>query len=324
MAKHNLRYINAVQSVYSYILSSLTKRATVSGLPPAISFELTNSCNLNCPECMTGSGTMTRDKGYMDYGMFDKIIGQLGPYLLHANLYFQGEPMLHPEFFSFIERCKGFRTTVSTNGHFLDSGNANRLAVSGLYKLIVSVDGATPESYNAYRKNGNFEKVMEGLFNVSKAVKSNKSGLKLVIQCLVYRENEGEIKQLKLLAKKLGASLELKSMQVLDRERIERWAPRDANFNRYTKKGGEYSLKSRLPNRCSRLWLAPAVTWDGKVLPCCFDKDANWVMGDLNNNSFKEIWQSPKYYNFRNGILSNRSGITICNNCCSGINGVKI
>ena len=53
-----------------------------------------------------------------------------------------------------------------------------------------------------------------------------------------------------------------------------------------------------------RFWFNPVITWDGKVVPCCFDKDAEYVMGDLNQDSFREIWNGTKYRIFRKSILS--------------------
>ena len=84
-------------------------------------------------------------------------------------------------------------------------------------------------------------------------------------------------------------------------------------------KCNKYTLKSSYPDRCARLWLSPVITWDGKVLPCCFDKDASYVMGDLNEDNFREIWTGTKYVIFRKSVLSGRAMIDICRNCTSGL-----
>jgi radical SAM protein with 4Fe4S-binding SPASM domain len=78
-----------------------------------------------------------------------------------------------------------------------------------------------------------------------------------------------------------------------------------------------------MPSRCLRLWLNPIVTWDGKVLPCCFDKDVEFVMGDLNNESFRSIWNGRDYLEFRRKILTGRDKIEICRNCTSGMRGIR-
>jgi radical SAM protein with 4Fe4S-binding SPASM domain len=60
------------------------------------------------------------------------------------------------------------------------------------------------------------------------------------------------------------------------------------------------------------------ITWDGKVVPCCFDKDAHFVLGDLSQNSFQEIWNGEKYHRFRQSLMRSRSEIEICKNCTEG------
>jgi radical SAM protein with 4Fe4S-binding SPASM domain len=64
------------------------------------------------------------------------------------------------------------------------------------------------------------------------------------------------------------------------------------------------------------------VSWNGKVLPCCFDKDAEYVMGDLNEDTFRDIWTGPKYRIFRKSVLTERRLNDICLNCTSGLRGV--
>ena len=311
--------VNLVLAGYSYLKSSATKKVSVYGMPPAMGFELTNHCNLHCPECASGSGEMTRCKGFMDIALFKKIISEVGPYLYNINLYFQGEPMMHPGFFSFIMNSGKIRTVMSTNGHFLTTGNAEKIARSGLSKLIVSLDGLDQETYSAYRTGGNVDTVMEGLMNISDARRRYKSSLKLEIQVLVNRFNEHQIQMLGKLAEMYKASLKVKSMQITGRNGFESWLPASARYRRYILKDGDYQINSSLPGRCARLWFNPVVTWDGKVVPCCFDKDASYIMGDLNQESFRDIWNGTKYRLFRRLLLMDRISTEICRNCTSGL-----
>ena len=60
------------------------------------------------------------------------------------------------------------------------------------------------------------------------------------------------------------------------------------------------------------------ITWDGGVVPCCFDKDASHQMGNLLKEDFDTIWNNKKYNNFRSQLINNRSDIDICKNCTEG------
>jgi radical SAM protein with 4Fe4S-binding SPASM domain len=316
------RQQNAISAGYSYLVSSLTGKPVANGMPVAISAELTNNCNLKCPECSTGSGVMTRPKGFMSSSLFDKLISELEPYLYNINLYFQGEPMLHPGLFQFLARCTGLNTVISTNGHFISEENAEKLSVSGLREIIISLDGMDQQTYSAYRVNGDFEKVISGIKNVSEAVKKNSSPMKIIIQFLVNRNNEHQTREARKFAHDVNATLKLKSMQIINKDDFLKWLPSDTRFRRYKDECNVYTIKNSYPDRCARLWFSPVLTWDGKVLPCCFDKNADHIMGDLNEDTFREIWTGPKYRIFRKSVLSGRNMNAICLNCTSGLKGV--
>ena len=80
-----------------------------------------------------------------------------------------------------------------------------------------------------------------------------------------------------------------------------------------------FTIKNPLHNQCWKMWSSCVITWDGKVVPCCFDKDAKHVMGDVGTQSFQEIWTGEPYQSFRQSILRSRSEIEICKNCSEGL-----
>ena len=240
MIPYLARFENLLLATFSYMKSYVTGSAIVHGMPLSIGIELTNNCNLNCPECLSGSGIMQRERGFMDIELYKKIIEELHPYLFNLNLYFQGEPMLHPQFFDFLRVINSPRTVVSTNGHFLDWDNSREIVKSGLNKLIISLDGIDQETYSAYRINGNYSKVIEGIGNIANAKKRFKSDLKIEIQFLVNRLNEHQIPEVEELAKRFGMTLRLKSMQVINKAKTDFWMPEKIRFRRYNRKNGEF------------------------------------------------------------------------------------
>jgi len=175
----------------------------------------------------------------------------------------------------------------------------------------------------SYRMGGNIDNVIDGLKNITYAKKKYRSSVIIEIQFLVNRYNEHQIPEVRKLAENMHVLLRMKSMQILNKEDISKWLPSDHRFRRYKIKAGEYEINSSLPDRCGRLWFNPVITWDGKIVPCCFDKDAEYIMGDLKEDSFREIWNGPRYKIFRRSILSGRHMIEICRNCTSGLKGAK-
>lgn len=323
MIRELAKFTNLVALSYSYLKSSITGSTYIEGVPVALGVELTNNCNLNCPECASGSGMISRSRGFMNQVLFKRVMDEIGGYLLNVNLFFQGEPMLHPQFFNFIESCGSGRIVVSTNGHFLTEDNARRIVSSKLNRLIISIDGTDQETYSVYRVNGDLSTVLTGLSSLVTAKERYSSSIRIDLQFLVNRFNEHQIPLVKKLAEDMHVSLKLKSMQILHSDNIAVWEPSDQRYRRYKMVNGKYSVKSRFPDRCARLWFNPVITWDGKVIPCCFDKDAEYIMGDLNTDSFRDIWNGPKYRSFRKSILTGRHMIEICRNCTSGLRGVR-
>jgi radical SAM protein with 4Fe4S-binding SPASM domain len=315
---------NAARVLGSFYISKWIKRPVQWGFPVSISIEPTTSCNLRCPECPSGLRAFTRPTGMLQKDFFTETIDQLYRELYYLVFYFQGEPYLNPQFLDMVKYASAKRiyTATSTNAHYLTDANAKRTIESGLDRLIISIDGTTQEVYQQYRIGGRLDKVLEGTQNIVKWKREMKSKTPFIIfQFLVVKPNEHQVEDVKKLAAAMGVDdVWFKTAQVYDYENDpNQLIPTIGKYSRYRKnKYNRTEVKNTLQNHCWRLWHAPVITWDGLVVPCCFDKDAQHQLGDLKGRPFKEIWQNGKYTAFRKKIMQSRKNIDICANCSEG------
>ena len=315
---------NGVKVLSSFYIGRLLNKSIQWGYPVSISFEPTTSCNLRCPECPSGLRAFTRPTGMLQKDFFTRTIDEIHRELLYLIFYFQGEPYLNPDFLDMVKYAssKGIYTATSTNAHYLNDAAAKRTIESGLDRLIISIDGTTQDVYKQYRVGGHLDKVIEGAKNIVKWKKELNSKTPFIFfQFLVVKPNEHQIEDIKRLAKEIGVDeVRFKTAQVYDYET-------DPNnlittidkFSRYKKDAnGTYVPKNKLANRCWKMQHANVITWDGLVVPCCFDKDAMHQLGNLKNQSFKEVWNNDNYKQFRKKLMKSRKNIDICANCSEG------
>lgn len=326
-----VRMLNAAQVVISYYVSRITRKPLLLGRPISFAIEPTTSCNLRCPECPSGLRNFTRATGMLDKVLFKQVIDSVYRKTFYLTFYFQGEPYLNPDFLKMVKYAsqKKMYVATSTNAHYLDDSNARATVESGLDKLIISMDGVTQESYEQYRIGGDLNKVIEGTKNILKWRKSIRSKTPyIVFQFVVFRHNEKEIAEIKKLGKKIGVDeVKIKSAQIYDYENGNKRIPYNKKYSRYkiapiSKEniyGRTYSPPSNTEKAgCWKMWNSTVITWDGNVIPCCFDKDANYKFGNLKEDSFDKVWQNKAYRKFRTSLLKSRSEIDICKNCSVG------
>ncbi|MFN6013694.1 MAG: radical SAM/SPASM domain-containing protein [Flavobacteriales bacterium] len=317
------RVWNLVLLRSSYYLSRITRKAKQWGLPFSLSLEPTTACNLGCPECPSGLKQFTRPTGKLDLHLHRKMLSQVKNSVFYINYYFQGEPFLHPQFLELIKDAKKERiyTSTSTNGHFIDAKKAAEIIDSGLDRLIISIDGLTQETYENYRVHGELSKVISATKHlVAAKKKSGSSTPHLIFQFLAVQPNEHEIPAVFSLGKEMGIDeVRIKTAQLYDFKNGNPLMPHDESYSRYKLQAdGTYALKFKTGNHCWRMWSGSVLTWDGKVVPCCFDKDARHVLGSIEQADFKEVWRDQRYQAFRQAILTDRSKISICQNCSEG------
>lgn len=324
LSKLSLRRVyNLLLVLFSFIFSKCFKSSRIMGRPFTISFEPTTACNLACPECPSGQKIFTRPTGKLDPKLFRRTIDEIYKELIYLIFYFQGEPYLNPHFLDMVKYAnkKKIYTITSTNAHFLDDEKARQTVESGLDRLIISLDGTTQQVYEAYRQKGDINKVLEGAENIMKWKKKLKKNKPYVLfQFLVVKPNEHQIEEVKEMAKSIGMDgVKFKSAQIYDYKNGSDLIPSIEKYSRYRqKKDGTYAIKNKLDNYCWKMWHSNVISWDGKVVPCCFDKDAKYIMGELTEAPFIDIWNSPSYNDFRTRLARQRKNIDICTNCTEG------
>ncbi len=305
----------------SYYISAVLKKAIFITSPLALSIEPINVCNLKCPECPTGLGVLTRAKGQIEFSKFQKILDNLSSSVWHLNLYFQGEPFMHAQFCSLVKYARDAKKMVvstSTNAQYITAQLADKIVDSGLDLLTVSFDGASQEVYEKYRINGSFDKVLDAVRYLKMAKEKKGSRYPLITaQFLVFKHNEHQIDAFSQIAYQLGVDkIDIKTAQLYPSDEISDRLTSYNHLSRYQlKNDGQVELKGQYKYRCWKSWSSNVVTWDGKMLPCCFDKNADHVIGNLNSENLKTLTHKKDFSIFRNTLLNRQEEIDICKNC---------
>ena len=317
------RLINLVKTSASFFLSALLGKSIIWGRPTILTIEPTNICNLRCPLCTTGSGEMERSNGKMSFETFQNIIKKMGDDLFFLLLYHQGEPYINKHFLDFVKlaKSKNIYCTTSTNAHYFTDELIHQTIDSGLDSMIVSLDGITQKSYEIYRVKGNLDKVISGMKRFTEIKRERKSKTPLIaLQFLVMKHNENEIPDIKKLAKEIGVDrLLIKNIEVRSIKEAQQWLPMNDKYRRYNYISDNFEVKNNNKKSCPRPWLSTLINWDGTVVPCCFDKNGKYGMGNINDaESINTVWFGQKFSTFRDILNRDRKSIDICRNCNQG------
>lgn len=301
------------------------KAPAIASRPYSLMVEPTNLCNLKCPTCPTGAGTLGRAQGMMDLALYKRMIDEVGDVVLDLTLHNYGEPFLHPDL---AEMCryaaaKGIRVHVSTNGHFFtDRAQVRAILQSGLAHLKVCLDGATQESLAVYRVNASFDKVKEGIRLV--VAEKRALGLKLPdidLQFILMRHNEHETDAMRALAVELGVDLfDIKSVGIDGDDPdfaalAEKYLPKDADKRRYELTPQGARLKAQV-TRCNWIYRTAVVNWDGSMVPCCHDTKSRHVLGNaFRDGGVTAVWQGKAYGAFRKALKEGLREMPLCQYC---------
>lgn len=291
--------------------------------PLRLIIDATNVCILKCPFCPTGMKEHDRKPGYADINMLTRLFAELGDYLFFIDFFNWGEPFLNKEvLFHWLQQAslKKIITSVSTNLNVkLSDSDIDCIITSGLNNLSISLDGASEQTYSIYRRNGNFQLVLDNIRRIVEAKRQkNSTSPWITWQFLVFGFNEHEMSKASVMAREIGVN-EIKFMPPfvkLDLKDGIQWLPKNSLFQKeaYTSK------KTEPPQRCDWHYLSAAINWDGTVAPCCAvykTKDDFGTIGPNGEHSYMKVINNEKYRAIRRFYAKGKkekSGL-ICEEC---------
>lgn len=303
-------------------LERLQRARLVKGRPYLIFADPTNTCNLRCPLCATGSGRLRGRQAYMGMDTFRRVIDQVAPFALEVFLYNWGEPLLHPHLFDMISHARecNLATNLSSNLNLVRSGDIDGLLDSGLEYLCVSLDGVTQEVYETYRVGGSLQRVLANLKELLE--QRHRRGQRIPIvewQFIVMKHNEHQVPVAKKIARELGVDL-IRFVPVVlpfdapnkpDLARV--WFPGNPRFRYHDPEGEPPPFRG---DNCFFLYRSLVVHPDGSVAPCCNTYDTQDNFGSLREQDLDQIWNNAPFRSARGlfaGVAPEQP--TACDRC---------
>lgn len=283
------------------------------GKPEIEGIEITNICNFRCSMCTINY--MTRKKEVMSFEKFKKYVDQLYPSNDYLYYHFIGDPLVNPDVSRMISyvKSKGHKTGLLTNGGLLTEEKSKEIIEAGLDALGISFE-IVERTFNKTRRGGNFQQVKMNILNFLNIKKKIRSGKpKVEIHSITFPNCEKEVKQ----ATKFWQG----KVDVVHNRLLHSWAGDIPQIVEFFQNSGMLSNSKNGMRICRFPWLTMIILVDGRVIPCCVDYDAKYVVGDLNKESLKEIWNGKKMVALRKALLEGRKEeIELCSKCTYGPN----
>lgn len=287
-----LRRYSTPRKLLNMALCEAEKRLRVASprsMPYAATIDVTNACNLRCPGCPTGVGIQGRPKTLLSLEHVQKLLDEMSPYLLIANLYNWGETLLHRDAGAIVSAFHEARVFTSISSNMIVKFDAiERVCDAGLDHLIISADGATRESYPVYRVGGDFDLLVENIKRTVELRRSRNRRTPIIEwQMLAFKHLEPELERARTLAEDLGVDwFNVKSPTAPPEMRIEGLEEK-TDKNRAS--GGP----------CELLWHSVTLQSDGGIGPCCYLYEKADDFGHIETSSVREARLAARYVRAR-------------------------
>ena len=271
--------------------------------------EVTNNCNRACSFC---PGT-TRPKRALSAEEFRKILEELRGVTEYVYYHVMGEPLTHPHLPEMIRLAgeMGFKSAITTNGTLLAT-RGQALIDAGVYKVNISV-----HSFEDGEDTGAMERYLEDILDFA-----DRASLHGVLTVLRLWNLDGE-------GQPLGGNNQLTLSRLLarfpeDKEMPRRVSPRGMRLrdklhleygDRFEWPGEGESAAEQVQVFCHGLGDHVAILSDGRVVPCCLDREGVMTLGNVFERPLREILDSPRARAIAEGFKQKRAVEAMCRRC---------
>jgi MoaA/NifB/PqqE/SkfB family radical SAM enzyme len=301
---------------------SMTGEVQVQSYPYILNIDPASMCQLRCPSCPTGmeneskrvrNPVVLRERVMMSTGLFDALLDEIGEYLFVIMLYNWGEPLLHQDLPAFIRKAKEsqigieFHTNLSLR---MDVARLENLLTSGVDVIDASLDGFSQETYQTYRRGGNFELAKTNITRL--AATRERLGLKteIVWNFLVFRFNEHEIDAARQYCDQIGIRFNRREAFISNPDWLPSYRQNEAeelkNPSSPQPKPANSDMNQR-PRPCAWHYRYSAINANGSVSPCCatWDEAHDFGLIQPGTVSFRDVWNNNLYRKSR-GAFANK------------------
>ena len=253
--------------------------------------DVTNACNLRCPFCPTGTHQASgRKLSMMTPEFVEHLLEHVGDYLVMVYLYNWGEPLLNKDIAEIVRVChdRGIFTSLSTNLSVKHTDRLEGMCDAGLDHIDPSIDGATQEVYQEYRKEGKIDLVYSNIRHLL-AYRESRDRVNPVIdwQYLDFDHNRHEIEAARKKAQELGVDRFFTRHGYTPDDGEEEWIESRGDQDKGAMRTPKYS--------CELLWRHVVVNADGGVAPCCYMYRKEHDFGQVGEESLEEIRNNETY-----------------------------
>jgi len=287
-----------------YFQALQNRPPTVAYSPLDLYIELTNHCNLRCRMCPNPS-EMIRKRGFMEWNLFIRLLAHIQGKIKYLRLFLFGEATLHPEFIPFLKEAKdrGFSVLLDSNLVGVSSELLASLVDLQLNTLRISLDAVNNEQYRLIKGKDAYNQVMQAIRQLID-IRQEKGSVNpyLILQCIQMTENTSTINVFKEIYAHLGIDF-INVVRYLNlKERVKQ--------SNGAAKGDPSAL-------CYQPWRHLAITWDGRVTPCCQDFDCKMELGRFPENDLFELWNGEKLKRIRSDLIEHSFSdlSSFCQNC---------
>lgn len=284
-------------------------------VPRSVKIELTARCDFNCFFCATAK--RLRHKADIDREFYERIVREMHQAgVEELGVFYLGESFLCPwlpEAIHYAKREVGFPYVfLTTNGRLATPERVAACMEAGLDSLKFSFNNADAEQFAAVTqvKGQDFYRVVD---NIKSARRVRDEG---GYRCGLYASSiryDGE--QL--------VRMEAAVQEILPFVDEHYWLPLYGQAGLTAGEGGTVPVAGnpgrldamRDPIPCWAIFTEGHITYDGRLSACCFDHDGRFTMGNLNNASFVDAWQSAPFAALRQAHLNGQVCGTVCEGC---------